>query len=251
MGVVQLAIIEPQNGQRFLGAQASSVRLRGELLSSGHGTLYYRWYSSQAGALNEASDDHFDFTKPLAVGSHVLTFTTKDVQGDGREDIEAVQHAGMAGGPPEDGVVAPCVVHVFIAEMVGVSAGQNLSRANSTLLAVAPKQWGKHIDPERPELGYELNGDYNKVNKIRYRWRFRPSGPPEGRASGDLVQSTDLTFGPHPDNDDLLIVRYNGPLPAGLGTGNYTLALRVEELVENSNVVTPGHETAPVAVVLT
>jgi hypothetical protein len=143
------------------------------------------------------------------------------------------------------------VVHVFIAEMVGLSPGQTLSRANSTLLAVAPKQWGKLIDPNNPTLGFELNGDYHKVNKIRYRWRFRPSGPPAGRVSDDLVRSRELTFGPHPSNANLMVVGYSGPLPAGLGTGNYTLALRVEELVENTNLVTPGHETAPVAVVLT
>jgi len=250
MGVVSLEILEPQNGQKFFGPAQSNVTLRGSVLSTGHGTLFYRWYGGQDGALGAPSTNLSPLTPSLKVGSHVLTFTTKDRSGDSLTDLQEVREAGMAGGTPEPGVAAPCVVHVFIAEMVGLSTGQNLSRANSTLLAVAPKQWGKFIDPNNPGLGYEMNSDYHKVNKIRYRWRFRPSGPPEGRASRDLVRSKELSFGPDPNNPDLLVVRYEGPLPAGLGTGNYTLALRVEELVEN-NEETAGHETAPVAVVLT
>lgn len=251
MGVVSLEILEPQSGQQFFGPAQSTVTLRGSVMSTGHGTLFYRWYGGQDGALGAPSVNLSPLARSLKVGSHVLTLTAKDRSGDSLTDLKEVREAGMAGGTPEPGVAAPCVVHVFIAEMVGLSAGQTLSRASSTLLAVAPKQWAKFIDPDNPALGYKLNGDYHKVNKIRYRWRFRPSGPPEGRASGDLVRSKELSFGPHPNNADLLVVRYNGPLPTGLGQGNYTLALRVEELVENTNDVTPGHETAPVAVVLT
>ncbi|HJQ28712.1 MAG TPA: hypothetical protein VJ827_05195 [Rubrobacter sp.] len=251
MGVVSLEILEPQDGQMFFGPAQSTVTLRGNVISTGHGTLFYRWYGGQDGALGAPSVNLSPLTPSLKVGSHVLTLTAKDRAGDSLTDLKEVREAGMAGGRPEPGVAAPCLVHVFIAEMVGVSAGQSLSRANSTLLAVAPKQWWKYIDPDNPALGFELNGDYHKVNKIRYRWRFRPSGPPEGRANGDLVRSRELAFGLHPNNADLFVVRYSGPLPAELGTGNYTLALRVEELVENSNDVTPGHETAPIAVVLT
>ena len=251
MGVVSIEILEPQHGQQFIGPAQSTVTLRGRVTSTGHGTLFYRWYGGQDGALGAPSVTLAPLTPSLKVGSHVLTLTAKDRSGDSLTDLQEVREAGMSGGTPEPGVAAPRVVHVFIAEMVRLSAGQTLSRANSTLLAVAPKQWAKLIDPNNPALGYELNGDYHKVNKIRYRWRFRPSGAPQDRASADLVRSNDLSFGPHPDDNNLLVVRYNGPLPAGLGTGNYTLALRVEELVENTNVVTPGHETAPVAVVLT
>jgi hypothetical protein len=232
MGVVSLEILEPQNGKQFFGPAQSTVTLRGSVISTGHGTLFYRWYGGQDGALGAPSANLSPLTPSLKVGSHVLTLTAKDRSGDSLADLKEVREAGMVGGTPEPGVDAPC-------------------RANSTLLAVAPKQWWKYIDPNNPALGFELNGDYHKVNKIRYRWRFRPSGPPEGRANGDLVRSKELAFGPHPNNADLFVVRYGGPLPAGLGTGNYTLALRVEELVENSNDVTPGHETAPIAVVLT
>jgi hypothetical protein len=249
MAVVTLAIVEPRDGQRFRGAEASSVRLRGELRSTGHGTLYYRWYSSLAGALNASSDNPFDFTKPLPVGSHILTFTTKDKQGDALADIQAVQDAGMTGGPPEPGVESPCVVHAFIAAIVEPAPNATLNRASSTLMAVAPSQWGRRIGTSNV---YEQNPDYHAVNKIRYRWRFQPSGAPEGSSGGDLVPSAEqLTFAPHPTDSGLMIVRYTGPLPAGLGTGNYTLALRVEELVQGQSGPTFGDETTPRAVVLT
>jgi hypothetical protein len=262
MGVVKLSIVEPQHGQSFQGAEASNVRLRGELRSSGHGTLYYRWYSSLAGALNGASDSPFDLMKPLAVGSHVLTFTTKDVQGDGLDDIQAVQDAGMAGGPPKPGVEAPCVAHVFVATMVEPpdleTASTTLNRdGGGSLTAVAPSQWGtKHTTTGT----YERNPDYHEVNKIRYRWRFQPSGPPEDRAGGELVfkpsglpedrpgelvlNEEQMVFGPGATDNDPMVVRYQGRLPSGLGVGNYTLTLRVEDRDEP----TKGHEVSRVVV---
>jgi hypothetical protein len=244
MGVVQLAIVAPQTGQHFEGAHASSVRLRGELRSSGHGTLYYRWYSSLADALNGASDNPFDFTKSLAVGSHVLTFTTKDVPGDTLADIEAVEHAGMAGGPPKDGVEAPCVVHVFVANIVAPEEGETLSKANDTLTAVAPSQWGTL---NTTTGAYELNPDYHEVNKIHYRWIFQPSGPPENRGDGELEPGEDdLVFGPGPEEDDPMVVSYQGSLPSSLDTGAYTLTLRVED----KDDPTKGHKVSR-AVVLT
>jgi hypothetical protein len=271
MSVVSLAIVEPHDGQRFLGAEASDVRLRGRVDSSGHGSLYYKWYSGLADVLNGASDNPFDFTKPLAVGSHVLTFTAKDVPGDTLADLQVVRHAGMAGGPPppeetdtpgELPEPSSCVVHVFVATMVEppdhATSSTTLDRASSSLTAVAPSQWGKLIDLEDPAQGYELNPEYHgdeeagkvPVNKIQYRWRFQPSGPPEGRPEGDLVPAKeDLTFSTHPEDDDLMVVTYNGPLaepPTALDAGNYTLTLRVEDQDDPAT----GHETS-LAVVLT
>src|SRR5919107_3601042 len=159
MGVVSLEILEPQHGQQFFGPTQSTVTLRGRVISTGHGTLYYRWYGGQDGALGEPSVSLSPLTSLFKVGSHVLTLTAKDRSGDSLTALQEVREAGMAGGTPEPGVTAPCVVHLFIAEMVRLSAGQNLSRANSTLLAVAPKQWAKLIDPNNPGLGYELNGE--------------------------------------------------------------------------------------------
>lgn len=245
MGEVKLAILEPQNGQRFVGPSQTNVRLRGKVLSTGHGPLFFRWYGGASGALNTPSDNPLDLTKPLAVGSHVLTFTAKDRPGDAPEDLKAVREAGMAGGPPEEGVASPCVVHVLVAQVVAPLAGATLSRAGSTLTAVAPGQWGKLVDLADPASGYELNGDYHEVNRVRYRWRFQPSGLPARRTSGVLVPSVQqLVFGV--SANDPPTVRYQGPLPGGLSTGNYTLTLRVEDVGDAA----VGHETS-LAVVLT
>ena len=242
MGEVKLAILEPQNGQRFVGQSQANVRLRGNILSTGHGTLYHRWYGASSGAINTPSDNPLDLTKPLAVGSHVLTFTAKDRPGDALADLEAVREAGMAGGPPEEGVETPCVVHVFIAQVVEPAAGATLSRAGSTLTAVAPGQWGRRVGASDV---YEPNGDYHEVNRIRFRWRFIPSGRQTGRASGDLAPSVqELVFGVTANNPPT--VRYQGPLPGGLGTGSYTLTLRVEDGGDPA----VGHETS-LSVVLT
>jgi hypothetical protein len=261
MGEVSLAILEPKIDERMrVGPAQAAMTLLGTLLRGGHGTLYYKWYSGIDGELDEASQG-LSLPTTLSVGSHVLTLTAKDKPGDALADLEKVREAGMTGGPPEDGVEAPCVVHVFIAEMVEPLAGASLDRTGSTLSAVAPKQWCKLKDPNDVNSGYELNNDYHKVNKIRYRWRFEPSGLPAGRVSADLVPAKeDLEFLPHPTESDLTIVRYSGPLPEQLlvplpdgseNVGGYTLTLRVEELVEDPNVVPPvGHETS-LAVVLT
>jgi hypothetical protein len=257
MGNVNLAILEPENGKPFSGsAQAASVRLRGSTLSTG--PLFYRWYSGIDGELNETSASALDIQRPLTVGSHVITFTAKDVKGDSLQDIEAVQEAGMAGGPPDPAVETPCVVHVFVAAVIEPPDHATLSRAGgSSLTAVAPKQWGRKVGGSN---AYETNPDYHgdaatgkiPINKVRYRWCFRPSGPPEGRAAKDLVLGVnDLTFLPNPAGGDLMTVRYQGRLPDGLDTGNYTLALRVEELVERQSPPTFGDETSPRAVILT
>lgn len=242
MGVVSLAIVEPQNGQRFLGAEASNVSLRGRVDSSGHGALYYKWYSNLADVLNGSSDNPLDFAKPLAVGSHVLTFTAKDVPGDGLSDLQAVRHAGMSGGPPEPDVEAPCVVHVFAAGIIAPAEGAALSRSNSTLAAVAPSQWGT----KNAATGlYERNPEYHKVNEIRYRWRFQPSGPPDDRAGGELALGEEqLAFGPGAGASDPMVLSYQGPLPTALDTGNYTLTLRVEDMGDP----TTGNETSLVVV---
>lgn len=228
MGIVSLSILDPQHESQFVGATASSVRLRGSV-SSGHGTLFYRWYSSLGGALSDSLTNALDIIRPLAVGSHVLTLSAKDVQGDAMADLKAVKEAGMTGGPPVRGVEAPCVVHVFVARMRKPDPSTaTLSKAGSILVAVAPTQWGRETTPG--SRVYEPNPEYHSVNRIRYRWRFEPQGPPAGRASDELVPKlTQLMFGPDVDTNAPPVVTYRGPLPSGLGSGNYTLTLRVED----------------------
>lgn len=265
MGKVALTILEPKIGQRFIrnalvdNVPVAKVNLRGGVPSTGHGPLFYRWYSGLEGALNEASTSAVEIEGPLTVGSHILTFTAKDVAGEKPEDIKAVKDAGMAGGPPEPGVDTPCVVHVYIATIVEPAAKATLSKAGTTLIAVAPKQWGKPVDFKDLTKGYELNTDYHgdektkkvRINNVRYRWRFRPSGLPEGRPERDLVPSVgQLAFLEFPATSRQMVVRYQGPLPADLGTGAYTMSLRVEELVESEEGSRFGDETPTREVVL-
>jgi hypothetical protein len=227
MGVVELAILQPQHEQRFQGITNARVRLRGSVLPIAHAPLFYRWYSSLSGALTESSSAALDTEKSLAVGSQALTFTAKDVVGDARQDIEAVNEAGFTGGLVKPGIIkAPCIVHVFLASMDRPAPGATLSKSSSTtvLAAVAPFHWGR---PTNTPGIYEPNPDYHEINRLRYRWRFQPSGPPEGRASAELVPAlTQLIFDRTGDSS---VVRYQGRLPDLLGTGGYTLTLRVED----------------------
>jgi hypothetical protein len=237
MGAVELAILQPQHGQRFQGVAASRVRLRGSVLPTVHAPLFYRWYSSLSGELTESSSAALDTEKSLAVGSHALTFTAKDVAGDAREDIEAVEEAGFTGGLVKPGIKAPCIVHAFVASIVGPAPGATLSKGSSTpaLAAVAPFHWGR---PTNTPGVYEPNPDYHDVNRIRYRWRFQPSGSPAGRPSADLIPTLTQLVLDRTGNPP--VVRYQGKLPDGLGIGDYTLTLRVED----KNDATVGDEVS-------
>jgi hypothetical protein len=224
MSVVPLQIVTPVNGQEFAGS--GSVHMTGTVGSPGPAGLFFKWYSSlSADPLNTT----LDFTAPLKTGSHILTFTAKDVAGESAAALQSVQRAGMAGGPPI--AQTPCIIHVFLANLVIPSVnGAALSKASSTLAAEAPFAWDKP--------------DYQAVNRLRYRWRFTPFGAPSGRPSADLVPTPDqLTFRPIQQGDPAGTtpqILYTGPLPAALATGNYSLTLRVED-AQNAST---GHEAS-------
>jgi hypothetical protein len=220
MPIVQLQITSPASDAVVIGA--APLALRGSVMSSGHPQLFFKWYSSlnapqdaSQAALNWSNLAALSFDTPLDVGSHVITLSAKDRAGDAQPDIEAVQHAGMAGGPPEPGLPSPCVVHVLRASLLAPAAGAALSRAGATLEAVAPSKWGK--------------GDYAPVNRVRYRWMFTPVGAPGGRASADLLPPlASLSYVQPASQGDPHRLRYTGPLPAALGAGRYAIRLRVE-----------------------
>ena len=229
MGVVTLRIIEPENDQNY-SEGTTTVRLRGEQVSTGHAALFFKWYSNLATAPVSTS---LDFTATLPIGSQVLILSAKDVAGESVAELHSVRHAGMAGGPPlvpPPPLYSPCLIHVMVASIQAPSDGATLSKANSLLTAEAPPQWG--------------NGEYQaSVNRLQYRWRFTPSGLPAGRGSADFMPA--LVFDPPgvPPNDApgaVPRVRYQGPLPAGLGTGAYVLSLRLER-IDNPVV---GHEVS-------
>lgn len=231
MSIVQLRILEPEHQTNFSGSAPVRVRFRGEVIekTENAGPLFFNWYSSLNVAsasdptnvtLNQSDDDPLSFTKLLSVGSHVLTFVTKDQPDNDLASLQAVQTAGTTGGPPNEGVEHPCMIHVFVALIHLPERNTQLSRANLTLQAAAPHLWGEK--------------DYQAINQIQYRWRFEPRGNPSGRRSHSFIPNS-LTF-----NSDLSIVEYQGSLANQIDTGNYTLILRVE----NTQDPTIGHETS-------
>jgi len=233
MAAVNLRIDEPANGSNLTGTAA--VRLRGTLLSSGHPPLFYKWYSSELPPPETAPYDAsipvpgggnaLNFQVSLPPGSpQVLTLAAKDVLGDSAADAANVKNAGVAGGPAAPGNPAPCVVHVFIANLVAPGAGATLSKANSTLVAQAPWNWA--------------DTKYQAVNELQYRWKFAPQGAPAGRASAEFVAAaSQLSFKYEKPVSKLT---FKGALPAALSTGNYQLTLRVESKT-NTGV---GHEVS-------
>jgi hypothetical protein len=230
MGIVSLQILEPANDANFMGS--GNVHLRGKLVTTGAGPLFFKWYSSLGappattaqGVLINPGTDPLEFTPVLPVGTQVITFTAKDQAGESAAELQAVKNAGMAGGPPpaRAGQPPPCVIHVLIANIAQPASGATLSKAAAVLSAAAPSHWNK--------------SDYQSLNKIQYVWKFDPSGPPPGRNAGTLTPTlAQLTFD---SSGAVPVVRYSGALPAAIGTGNYTLTLRVQRS-DNASI---GHE---------
>jgi hypothetical protein len=250
---VSLQILQPANGATFTGSGAAT--LRGRVTSSGHPALFPKWYSSlvapptpssrEAAIPVPAGGDPLNFAPAggLPLGSQIITLAAKDQPGESPDELKAVQHAGMAGGPAvPPGNPAPCVVHVFIADARAPASGATLSKAAAVLAARAPSQWGKKADSG---TGFVLNPAYHAINRLHYRWRFAPSGPPAGRASAQLApDAAQLAFIPAGSEGagtpPVPLVRYAGALPAALGTGSYILTLRVED-TQNPAL---GHETS-------
>lgn len=231
MGVVRLTITKPANGQVFCGAEADTVPLAGRIDSTPSGPLFYAWYSSlyvapdplTDAALHRPSNPQIEAAKPLEVGTHVLTFTAKDVVGENNAAIAAVTEAGLAGGPQD--TPSPCLVTVLIATLVQPSApGANLSKAGVSLAAEAPVQWNQP--------------DYQLINRVGYAFTFS-----SGSTSVSFTPVT-LVFEGDPEPPK---VRYTGPLPASLLVGAYELRARVFDL-EN---IADGHESAPLTVNVT
>ena len=235
MPALKIDLVRPADDTRLVGS--GNQRLTAALAAPAPVPLFYKWYSSLAADPLGTALDLPSVALPL--GSQVLTLAAKDQALDTPDALQAVVHAGMAGGPPETG--QPCRVHVLIAELREPAPGATLNRGNATLSARAPAQWGRKR-PD-PSTVYDPNPDYLALNKLRWRWRFAPSGAPAGRPGGELVPtSAQWTFVP-PRGDGgnqppVPLLRYRGPLPAGLSTGSYTLTLRVEH-VDNA---AQGHE---------
>ena len=228
MGVVQLAITKPADGAVFV---AEDVPLAGRVDSTPSGPLFYAWYSSlhvapdpvTDSALHRPSDPAAEVKKTLEVGTHVLTFTAKDVTGESQAAIEAVTEAGLAGGPP--GTPSPCLVTVLAATLLQPTAPNTvLSKAGATLAAKAPVNWNQP--------------DYQANNRVGYVFTFTSGSTTTSFTPSALV----FEGSPAPPK-----VRYTGPLPANLPVGNYQLKARVVDLGNSGK----SHESAPLAVTVT
>lgn len=229
MAALAIRLLQPADGTVLVGSGVQ--RLAAALEAPPPVPLFFRWYSSLApDPLGSALELP---AAALPLGSQVITFAAKDQPLDTKEAVAAVRHAGMAGGPLEGG--QPCRVHVLVADLRQPAAGAALNRAAAVLSARAPSQWGREQPPGSGQ--YVPNPDYLAIDQLRIRWRFVPSGPPAGRASGELVPAAaQLRFVP-PQADGggqplVPLLRYTGPLPAGLGTGTYLLTLRVEHAAQ-------------------
>src|SRR5215471_17894794 len=139
MTVVALQINQPVNGQRFAGT--GSVHMIGLVRDPEPAGLFFKWYSSLS-SVPLATTLDFTTAPALTIGSQIVTFTAKDVDGDTPPDVQSVQRAGMAGGPAV--AQSPCIIHIFLANMtVPTAANPTLSRAAPVLGAEAPFSWDK------------------------------------------------------------------------------------------------------------
>jgi hypothetical protein len=247
-----MAITEPAHDGAFFAT--GEVTFRGAVTAMPAALkgvpLYYRWYSSlfpaEKGryAMNPAplahpGDGWAADLEALGLGTHVITLAAFDQPGEADADLEAVNHGGLTGGGDGD---AACVIHIFVAAIIAPGDGETVSRRRPNLEARAPALWGKYND----ETGlFEPNDDYHALNRLRYRWEFRPIGPPFGRRVIDVVPDVgELTF--IPDKDPLLTrVQYTGRLPSRID-GRYSLILHVEDVDDAL-----GEDTAAIEVSVT
>lgn len=237
MGVVVLEILEPKNGANVVGTR---VRMRGHVVKSDPATLFFKWYSSLVPTPPTETDTDtslnreaitagaaLDFTPTLLPGSQVITFTARDVAGDAPQQLAAVKHGGMAGGPPvtptPPNAPPPCVIHVLFAEFTKPAGDGALSRSGPVLEWKVPSVWD---DPE-----YQ-----SKINRLRFRWRFEPAGQPANRDAADFLPAAPVFV------KEESILRYQGALPAALVLDTaYLLRLRVERRDDPSVF----HDSAP------
>jgi hypothetical protein len=217
------------------------VTLTGEVLSSGHGALFLKWYSSLESELAftqmlETGPRTWTIAPTLPVGSHIITLTAQDKNDQGIDPAElgdlykSMEHMGSAGGPPPPSPLTgdPRMVHVLAANMVSPAPGVlTLSKSAPLLEAQAPLQWAAY------PAYTEKNPDYHAVNKVQVRWFFRPAAaPPSADLELDLAGDTLLRLIPPAAAGEVPRLRYTGSLPDSLVTvGSSTVVtLRVHEL---------------------
>jgi len=229
MPPVDIQIVRPANGAML--SDGGPVALEAQVRSAGHPPLFVAWFTSlhapppaalallEAGQLDPVVGAQLNWNQPqalalsasLGVGTHIISVSVKELAGNDAVTLQAVRHAGAAGGPAD--APQPCVVTVLRADLAGTVA--SLSRGTATLEAVAPVLWDK------PE--------YQAVNRVGFAWRLTPLGAPAGRRA-ILVEPApgQLAFVPAEPGPPARppLVRRSGPL-SGIDLGQYQLELRV------------------------
>lgn len=238
MPAISLNILEPASDTGYFGSPA--VTLRGAVIEPPkeleNVILYYRWYSSiniearlDHYAINETAltDPGTPFSTLLGVGSHIITFAVSDRPGQTAAEMEAMRHGGVTGGFAGD---ARCVIHVFKAKIIAPVENSILHKNNETLIAEAPLIWGR-VKPGTDPVQFEMNAEYDKVDRLKYRWEFVPIGLSDGRQTVNFVPAkNEYIFEEYvlDQNSKLMVIRYTGPLPDNLN-GDYQMILHVED----------------------
>jgi len=229
VSVLALEIDFPTNG---LGLAPGPVSLQGAVTGDATG-LFFKWYSSLNAAATADNPelntvDHsvasLTFSAPLSeFGSHVLVLAATDQDANDIASIKAVTRSAMAGGAPP-AAPAPCVVHRVVAQIrtpADDGHPHTLSKAGATIEVLAPAHWAMP-DPHNPGA-FVVDTGYTQVNGIALGLRLAPVGAPDPAHTADIP--LDLASLPFFRADDQTWFRITGPLPANLGTGDYTLTL--------------------------
>jgi hypothetical protein len=223
MATIELRIVRPTNGQIFVQPPSGdvSVEFEGQGPSEIEGTkLFFRWYSS----LNTAADARVSryslnvaalgsanalYTHPaMPMGSHIVTFATSDQVSEA--DIYRATVGGVTGGAKKtaDRIVGH-VIHVLKARILVPEPNASIARG-SEFKAEAPWAWG--------------DTDYQKYNRLRYRWRFEPrtASQPVFDFVGPNMRFDKGTASNPPQ------IAFQPSFPPGKVEGDYTLTLYVQ-----------------------
>lgn len=257
MAYVELAIVSPENNHALQGGQ--TARFTGELVNLPNEVLgqplYYRWYSSLYEPKLDADNKPYyfsieqnvqtradqEFTWAPGIGSHAITFAVTDRPGEGKDDLQAILHGGVAGGASEGD--SQRLLHVFWAVPLPPEGDLGALPANNLrLIGAAPAAWGTPKSNTTP-VEFELNRDYHAYNRLRYRWEVIPDDP-NARSFEYTPPADELDFGFYstfnpaiqpttkekPNPLDVYVVHWRPPASdLDVLDGGYFLVLHVED----------------------
>lgn len=220
---IQLTIEKPENNAVLELRQ--QVTLRGKLTSTtAPVTLYYRWYSSFN--IKSKPDKYSIDPEPLlspetefisdklsAMGSHPVILVASDRQTETLDDLKKIGYVLIAGGSTGN---LPCVIHVFNANILAPADGEAVPRVNLILQAEAPALWSVP--------------NYQKYNRLSYRWELHPVGLPSERPTFDSrkLNINDPYFGFESPKLELPRITYAvGSVLPETAIGKYEIVLSV------------------------